>query len=400
MKTFVYEGLKNGRKVRGKIEGNSKSEVFRKLKGEGIIPLSISEVSKKKNIFDIFRKEIYVKKPSEEELSFILLQLSILLQSGIPLAKALELVASQTQNQRISHTLLEIKNEIEKGVSISEAFRRSGIFPEFLSHMLTSAETGENLEKIFEIAGKHLETIADMKSKIINSVTYPSVVIAFSLIALFIAVKFVVPKIAGVLEGFGKELPFVTELIIFFSDILTYIFYSFPLFLILFLFRRRFISDTTKDKLLLKLPVIGKISYFFNLSRFAYTLYMTLSSAVPVTSAFRIASNSITNSFIRNKLLELTKEIERGRSLSSVLRSSGVFPELFINLVETGENSGELERMLNLLAEIYRKNALRQINLWIRMIEPLSILLIGIIVGIIVISVLLPLTEITTGIRR
>jgi len=397
MAEFFYEGLKEGRKIRGKVEATSRSEAVNRLKGEGVLPLSVEPVSQKK---PLWKREFHLRKPSEEELSFVLLQLSVLLEAGIPLSKALELVSSQTEDERIASALLEIKGGVERGESISSAFRRSGLFPEFLSEMLTAAETGENLERIFAIAGKHLETVAEMKSRIIGAITYPSVVIAFSIFALFVAIKFVVPKIASVLEGFGRELPLVTKVVILLSDLLTYALYMSPLIVLAFFYRERLIGRERIDRLILGIPVVGKISFYFNLSRFAYTLYMTLMSAVPITSAFRISTGSISNTYMKGKLESLSEEIERGRSVSWVLKESGVFPSLFVNLVETGENSGELERMLKLASEIYKKEALRLINLWVRMIEPMSILVIGVIVGIIVISVLLPLTEITSGIRR
>ena len=397
MAEFLYEGLKEGRRVKGKVEASSRKEVLSRLKGEGVVPLHVEEVKDER---PFWKKEFHLRGPSEEDLSFVLLQLALLLESGIPLSRALELLATQSEDERISSALLEIKSGIERGESLSSAFRRSGIFPDFLPEMLSAAETGENLERIFEIAGKHLETVAEMKSKILNAVTYPSIVIGFSIFALFVAIKFVVPRIAKVLEGFGKELPLVTKAIVLFSEMLTYLLYLSPILVLIFLYRERIFGRERIDRFLLKLPVVGRIGYYFNISRFAYTLYMTLASAVPITTAYSIAVRSISNSYMRKILEELSQEVERGRELSWTLRRSGLFPQLFISLVETGESSGELERMLDLGAQIYRKEAVRLINFWIRMVEPLSILVIGAIVGIIVVSILLPLSEVTSGIGR
>ena len=397
MAEFLYEGLKEGRRVKGKVEASSRKEVLSRLKGEGVVPLHVEEVKDER---PFWKKEFHLRGPSEEDLSFVLLQLALLLESGIPLSRALELLATQSEDERISSALLEIKSGIERGESLSSAFRKSGIFPDFLPEMLSAAETGENLERIFEIAGKHLETVAEMKSKILNAVTYPSIVIGFSIFALFVAIKFVVPRIARVLEGFGKELPLVTKGIVLFSEVLTYLLYLSPILVLIFLYRERIFGRERIDRFLLKLPVVGRIGYYFNISRFAYTLYMTLASAVPITTAYSIAVRSISNSYMRKILEELSQEVERGRELSWTLRRSGLFPQLFISLVETGESSGELERMLDLGAQIYRKEAVRLINFWIRMVEPLSILVIGAIVGIIVVSVLLPLSEVTSGIGR
>jgi len=393
----LYEGLKEGKKVRGKVSASTRGEALARLKGEDILPLRIEEVKRERSPW---RREFHLRGVREEEIAFVLIQLSVLLSSGIALSRALELLASQTEDMRLASALFQIKGDVERGESVSSAFRRSGVFPDFLPEMLTAAETGENLERVFEIAGRHLETVADMKSRIIGAITYPSFVIAFSFLALLIAIKFVVPKIAGVLESLGKDLPLITKIVVTASDMLTYTLYLFPLLVVLFLKRKKLVSDVKLGYLLLKLPVVGKVGYFFNLSRFSYTLYMTLSSALPITSAYAIAVRSLTNPYLRKPLEDMLSEIERGRSLSWVLKESRLFPSLFINLIETGEGSGELERMLKLASDIYRREALRKIDLWVRMIEPLSILLIGVVVGIIVISVLLPLTEITSGLGR
>ncbi len=397
MREFAYEGLKQGRKVKGTTKAQNRRSAVEKLKNEGITPLSVEPVSDKK---PFWKREFTVRKPSEEEIAFVLIQISTLLESGITLSKTLELLGTQAEDQRIGSALLEIKADIDRGESISNAFRKSGIFPEFLPEMLTAAETGENLERIFEIAGKHLETVADMKGRIVSAVTYPSVVIGFSVVALFVAIKFVVPRIARILEGFGKELPVVTKLVILFSDILTYMLYLSPLLVLVFIYRERFVSRERIHEFILKIPVVGKIGFYFNLSRFAYTLSMTLMSAVPITTAYAIAVRSVSNAYMRKKLEGLMEDIERGKSLSSLIKDTGIFPPLFINLLETGESSGELEKMLNLLSEVYKKEGIRTINTWIRLVEPFSILIIGVIVGIMVVSVLLPLTEITSGIGR
>ena len=397
MADFLYEGLKDGRKVKGKMEASNRKEALSRLRSEGVVPLHVEEIEKKK---PFWQREFHLRGPSEEDLSFVLLQLALLLESGVPLSRALDLLATQSEDERISSALLEIKSDVERGESISSAFRKSGIFPDFLPEMLSAAETGENLERIFEIAGRHLETISEMKSRILSAITYPSIVIGFSLFALFVAIKFVVPRIAKVLEGFGKELPLITKVVILISDTLTYVLYLSPLLVLLLIYRERLLGKEKIDRFLLKVPVIGRIGYYFNLSRFAYTLYMTLTSAVPITTAYHIAVRSISNLHIRKALEELSPEVERGRELSWIMRRSGLFPQLFVSLVETGESSGELERMLDLCAQIYRREAVRLINFWIRMVEPLSILAIGVIVGVIVISVLLPLSEITSGIGR
>ena len=399
MPEFLYEGRKGGIKVRGKLSASSRSEAVRRLRGDGILPLEVKEERVRK---PFWKREFHLRKPSDHDLSFVLIQIGILLESGVQLSRALELVSSQVEDQRIGGALLGVKSDIERGESLSRAFARTGLFPEFFTEMLTAAETGENLEKIFQVAGEHLETVAQMKGRILSAVTYPAVVILMSMVALLIAIKFVVPKIAGVLTGLGKDLPLITKLLLLFSKLVGFIFWLLPLllFILLFLSKKKVIKKRHIDSFLERIPAVGKIRRAFDLSRFAYTLYITLSSAVPMVRAYDIAVGGVSDANLREELRRRRDNLERGESLSSVLRSVGSLPPLFLNLIETGESSGELERMLRLLSEIYRREAIRAIELWVRLVEPLSILIIGIVVGIIAVSVILPLTEVTSNIGR
>ena len=398
MAEFFFEGLREGKRVKGRISAGEKRAVIARLKADGIIPLEIREVTQKRFLL---RREFHLRRPSGEDLSFVLIQIGVLLEAGMTLAKSLQLVAQQVEDQRISGALLAVKAEIERGESTSQAFRGTGLFPDFFCEMLTAAETGENLEKIFSVAGEHLATIADLRSRILNAVTYPAIVIGFSFIALVIALEFVVPRIAGILEGMGKELPLMTRAVILFSDIISLLIWLLPFAVLLaFVMRKRLLKPENLDMILSSLPGIGRIRTYFDLSRFAYTLQITLSSAVPLVRAYDIASSSLSSFRMREYLRSRKEDVEKGVNLSVILKEGGVFPPLFVNLVETGENSGELERMLGLLADIYRRESVRMINLWTRMIEPISILIIGTIVGIIALSVILPLTEVTSSVGR
>ncbi|GAB6066175.1 type II secretion system F family protein [Aquifex pyrophilus] len=391
MKEFLYEGLREGKKVRGVLRARDKRELILKLKREGIRPIKLKE--KKERSFTLFRKKV-----SDEELAYILLELSVLLSSGIPLTRAVELVSSQAENEELRSALNQVKSSLEKGENIAEAFRKTGIFPEFLSEMLTGVQRGENLEFIFKVAGEYLQKVSEFRSRLLSSITYPSVIILFSFISLFVAVKFVVPKIASVLEDLGKELPPITKAILFLSDLFTLLILLLPVFLILFHLRERFVSREKLHEILLKIPVIGKVNLYFNLSRFARVLSMLLEAGVPLNTALRISVKSFSNLYLRKKIEELIPQVERGKSFSSLLYKVDI-PKLFSSLVETGEASGELEKMLELVAEIYEKQADRTVNFWLRVVEPLSILVIGITVGIIALSVILPLTEISAGLE-
>ena len=395
-KVKIYKGIDQFGNLRsGKIEVPEGVSAYEVLTSQGIKPIKIEEPTK-----SFWKKEIFKKKPSQEDLAFVLTQLSLLLSSGLNLLKALETASQQIEDKRIKQALLSVKEAIEKGEPIHTAFEKGEIFPEFILEMLKTAERGENLEKVLDIGGEFLRRMSEVRAKVFSSLTYPAFVIVFSFLSVLLVVKFVIPKVASVLSGLGKELPLITKILLFFSNLLGYAFYLLPLALVLLLLRRRLISKENLDRYFLKIPIFGKVSFYFQLSRFAGSLRMALFSGIPIVRALSLSIGSITNEYIRKKLEDLPEQVAKGRSLSEVLRSKEVFPPLFVSLLAVGEKSGELERSLSLLEKVYDQQAMRVINLWLRLAEPIAMLVIGILVAFVVLSVILPISEISGGVRR
>jgi len=391
MVEFYYEGYLKGKKVKGTIQAVDKATAVKKLREEGILPISISQ---QKSILNL---QFFTKKPSGEEVAFALMQIHTLLKNGLPLTKVLELVSSQVENQLLASEILKIKTAIESGKSLHEAFRESKLFPDFLPVMLQSAATSENLEFVFKISSDFMFKVSQIRSKIISSLIYPSVIIGFSVVSVFIAVKFVVPKIVAVLENFGKEPPLITKIMVYFSKVLTVLFYLLPVFVAAFIFRYKIISKESYDRFLLSIPVVGKIILYFNLSRFAKILAMTLATNTPIQQAVSMAVSSISNEYLKNQLKDLPESISKGQSISKALQNIKVIPPLFLNLIQTGEQSGELESMLETVAKVYDDLTENTINRWISLIEPVMMLVIGFIIAIIIMSVIIPITDISTG---
>ncbi|MCS6957057.1 MAG: type II secretion system F family protein [Aquificaceae bacterium] len=337
---------------------------------------------------------------SSQDLSFLLLELYMVLEGGLDLLKALEVVASQTPEKRLREALMKVKASLEKGYSVHRAFYEAGVFPDFFVEMLKVAERGENLKHVIRIAGEYLQKTAETRMKVLTTLTYPSFVILASLLAVFVVVKVVVPKIVSVLQGLGKELPLITKALILFSELLSYILYAFPLLLVLFVLRYRIVGREVWDRYWLYVPIFGKVSLYYNLSRFAGTLLMSLSSGIPITRALTLSVGSFNNAYLRASLRGVEVEVAKGRSMSSVLRDRGVLPDNFVNLLSMGERSGELERSLKMLQELYEHQAERIVSFWLRFVEPIAMLLVGALVAVVVLSVVLPLSEISAGVRR
>ncbi len=337
---------------------------------------------------------------SEYELSYILLELSFLLEGGLNIIKALDVLAHQVPEQRISQALLKVRASIERGQSLYSAFSSAGVFPEFFLEMLKSAERGENLQQVLKIAGEYLQKTAEVRAKLLTALAYPLFVISASLLAVLVVVRVVVPKIASVLQGLGKELPLITKALVLFAELLSYGVYLLPVLVLLYLFRFRLIRKELWDRFMLQLPLFGRLSLYYNLSRLAGTLHMALSSGIPLTRALSLSLGSISNAYLRESLRGVELEVAKGRSLSLSLKDREVLPETFLNLLALGERSGELERSLQMLSELYERQADRVISFWLRFAEPMAMLVVGALVAVVVLSVVLPLSEISAGVRR
>lgn len=393
---FYYKGIDDKGELRvGSINEVDKTKAFEILKSQGIRPL---ELRRRTENFSL-RNFINIK-PSDEEISYLLLQLSLMLSSGLTLNQSLETVHSQIGNKRISQAVLIIKEEIERGSAIHVAFEKAGIFHHFFIEMLKVAERGENLEKIFMISSEFLNKSSDLKNKIFSSLTYPLFVILMSLLSIILVVNLIIPKISQVLKGLGKELPFITKLMLTVSQGLGYLIYLIPILIIILVFKKKFFKRGTFSKFLLKIPLVGKISYYFDLTRFSRMLGMCLTSGIPIVRSIELSIGSISNYYMRERLKGIAKEVSQGKALKDVFSEVKIFPKVYVNLIQTGEKSGEMEKVLNLIAELFDRQAMRLINFWLRFIEPLAILIIGLVVAFIVISVILPLTEISSGIRK
>jgi len=389
MKTFRCKALLNGKEVVRKIRAADERAALTLCEREGLIPLEIEEERGRNKLFEISKRGV-----PQGEVAFALLQLSMLLEAGVSLPRALEVLASQVENERLSAALLSVKRAIERGEPVGKAFADAEVFPEFLPQMLSSVQTAGHLELVFKIAGTYLEKMEEIKGRVISALSYPAVVVGMSFLAVLVAVKVVLPKLEGVLQSFGKDLPLITKLVVAGVNLMTF---APPVLVVIFFLFRKKRTDEKLARLLLKLPAAGRITLYLNLARFASVMAMLLKAAVPLNRALALAAGSITNPYLRKKFEKLPEKVERGKRLSALLEEIEELPPLFVNMVATGEESGNLDRAFEKLTQIYEKYTYRTLDFWVSMVEPATIVLIALVVGLIVVSVMLPLVEITGG---
>lgn len=348
--------------------------------------------------FKSLKTKIESKLVSNKALAFSLRQLYELLNSGTNLYMGLDIIADLQDNEILKNTYQEVKRDIEMGKPLYMAFNKK-IFPEMLSNMLYAAETSENLENVFKTVADFLDNLESYKSKIVSKALYPSVVILFSIIAVLVSVNYVIPRIKDVLSGFGAKLPVITLGLMYFAKLITILIYISPILVFGFLIKERFISKEILDKFYIKIPFFGNLIVYFELTKFLYSLSLMLSSSSSMGISLRVSKETIKNSYIRSKLSHLEQDIYNGLSLSQAFSKADIFKKSVISVVKSGEYTGDLTASVKTAYKIYEQLLDKSINTFVSSLEPIATLLVGFIVSVVVLSIMLPIVDISASVH-
>lgn len=328
-----------------------------------------------------------------KELRLFSSTLSRLLRGGVPLLRALETGQRASGREATRRILAALAQRIRQGESLSGALEAfPGTFPLYFSRMVKAGEISGTLDLIFERLARHLEKEEEIRRKIKEALAYPALVLVLGVATLFVLLHWVIPKMALVYEGFGNELPGITKVVLLVSRV------SLPAFLILsvlsvlsfILFKKR------KDLLfsmLLKFPVVGDMLKQNLLLQFSSMLALLLESAIPMLSALEMVKETSPNNIFRNDLDRVQASLSQGKRLSEAIEGLSWCPESATVLIHSGEESGKLPEALTEIAEDSSKELESRIQFLVKLLEPGLILTVGIVVGVIVISALLPILE-------
>ncbi|GAB6071793.1 type II secretion system F family protein [Venenivibrio stagnispumantis] len=395
MAIFKYKAItKDGKEISGSLEAETILEVRNILVSKNLIPIEIKEPTKslrKKLDIKIFRKSA-----SSEDIILILYQLGLLIEKNVHITSAIEIIAKEQENEELKNSLLKIKSLISEGKSIADAFNEVKIFPEFIIEMIRAGEFSGALSKIFLSASSFLEKQNSFKSNIINALIYPSIVITVGFLALIIIMNIVVPTVVKIYTQFGKELPLSTKIVIIFSKIFSITFKLIPIFLILgFLINKKYLKEDFWDKFKMKIPFFNKIFLYSQISSWANTMAILLEGGVLLTKAIEISSAGISNKILQKLIKETVYDVEKGRALSVSLKEKNIFPENVVQLIAIGEETGQIEDIFKMIAEIYKKQTEKLINRFITLLEPLTLIILSILIGFFIFATLFPIFNIS-----
>ncbi|MGB3057454.1 MAG: type II secretion system F family protein [Candidatus Omnitrophota bacterium] len=399
--TYVAKD-KEGRTVKGALEAPEKKQALDLLRGRGLLILKLEEAKAGINIVLSFK---FKKKVKLDELVILSRQLATMIDSGIPVVSALDILAEQSDNETLKKTLAEIRDSVNTGSSLSEAMvKHASVFSTFFVSMVKAGESSGTLDDILDRVASYLEKTNSLQKKIKSALIYPAVVTFMAVAITLVMILKVIPVFKDIFAGFGAKLPAPTQFLINLSDFMTNYFLLFMGIVTGTVLVVKWYISTEKgqymmDAIKLKLPVFGDLFKKVAISKFSRTLSTLIQSGVPILAALEIVAKTSGNLVVEKSVNNVKDNVRDGENIASPLARSGIFPTMVTRMVSVGEKSGELEKMLIKIADFFDEQVDASVEGLTSLIEPLIIAFLGIIIGGIVLCMFLPIFKISSIIQ-
>lgn len=404
MAAFEYTALDaSGRERRGVLEGDSARQIRQLLRDQSLLPVAVAEVSDapppRAFSFSLGNRI------GSADLALLTRQLSTLVRSGIPLEEALLAVSQQSEKARVRSVIAGVRARVMEGRTLAEGLAAfPTVFPEIYRATVSAGEQSGHLDAVLERMADYTENRQVLQQKIRNAMIYPILLTVVCLGIVGLLLGYVVPEVVRVFEAGKQELPILTRILIATSDFLRSWWWLLALALVAVAWGfRRWIRDPAArmkwDALMLRMPLVGRITRGNNAARFARTLSILAASAVPVLEALRIAAEVVTNAPMRRAVEDAAVRVREGAPIARSIGASKLFPPMLVHLVASGETSGELEAMLERAADNQERELDGVVNTAVGILGPVMILLMGGFVFVIVVALLLPIFQLNQLVR-
>lgn len=393
--TFKWVGVNSrGKRQEGELTGNSVALVKAQLRKQGITPSKVQR--KAKPLFGSGGG----KKITPKDIAMVTRQIATMLLAGVSLVQALDMIAQGAENPNVKALLTSIGNDVKAGQTMSSALRKHPrYFDDLYCDLVESGEQSGALDRIFDRVALYKEKAEALKSKIKKALFYPIAVIVVAIIVTSILLVFVVPQFQEIFNGFGAELPAFTQFVIGISEFMQE--YWWVMLIGVFVagylfkeahFRNEKVRDNT-DKFILKIPVIGMILNKAAVARYARTLSTTFAAGVPLVDALDSAAGASGNVVYREAILDIKGEVSSGNPMNWAMRNSKIFPDMVVQMVAIGEESGSLDDMLAKVATIYEQEVDDAVDGLSSLLEPLIMVVLGTLVGGLIVAMYLPIFQ-------
>ncbi len=400
MSSYSYKATdKNGRVFKGILDGSDEQGVAAELHTLGYIPIRIRPVGnndgKQTPTFSLALPIFNFRRISARDSQLFTQDLAALLHAGLPLDRSLEILIKACANSAFQAVIEDILQSVEKGHYLSDALAQH---PETFSHfyisMVKAGEAGGILENVLERMGIFLETAQELKDYILSAMLYPIFLAGVGGISIILLLTFVIPRFSMIFDSMGQSIPFATQLLLSFSSGLKQWWWLIAIVGVVvgYCFRKYASTEHGRynlDKIALKLPVVGDLIRKREVARFSRTLGTLVHSGVPILQALDLVTNILSNRVIISGLGKVYSRVKEGEKLAGPLEEIAVFPPLAIQMIMVGEETGHLDTMLLRVADNYEKIVRNLIKKFVNMLEPVMILVMGVLIGGIVITMLM-----------
>ena len=393
MPAYSYIAISEaGNKKKGILSANSEREARKLIKDLQLTPLKITESKDTSKSLKIKNKDIVV----------MTRQLSTLLEASTPIVEALDITANQMRNKNLIYVIYSLKEDIIQGKRLGDSMKKfPGVFSNTYVSMVSAGDSSGNLDVVFSRLADYLEESASIRQKVISALTYPLILIAFSFIVIISLLAFVLPQVVSQFIKAGADLPFITKLLLGISNNITLIvFISLAICLSFYFFYKKYTKSTENKikahKKILQIPLIGNFILNSELERFASTMELLMASGTNLDIALKECSKIFNNQYLANIIRNSRNDVIEGKDFIGALKQDNALPDIFIQLLSSGYKSGNLVKMFNKIAHFLKSEIETRRAIFLSLLEPIVIIIMGGFVMLIVLAILIPIMQMNT----
>ncbi len=393
MPNFVWKGRgRTGKVEEGMLIADSKDAAAAILRRQQI---QVSSLRAKDRQIPLLPK--LGGKVNSTKLSIFTRQFSVMLDAGLPLVQCLEILGGQEEHKVFKAIINAVRTDVESGLSLAEAMKRHpNAFDNLYVNMIAAGEAGGILDVILQRLSLYIEKAVKLKNQVQSALMYPIAVLAIAGGVVFIILWKVIPVFAAMFAGMGAQLPYLTRMVVKASNMVV----SYGLWIVLLMFlgsiairewHKTYRGRRILDRIQLMIPIIGKMLLKISVARFCRTLATLTSSGVPILDGLEITARTSGNAIVEDSIMSVRKSVEEGKTISQPLTETKIYPPMVCQMISVGEQTGALDQMLSKIADFYEDEVDTAVNGLMKLIEPLMIVILGVLIGVIVIAMYLPM---------
>jgi len=400
MPPFKYRAKDGPKNVEGTVEAQTKEEAIEKINEMGYLPVRVEVKKDNEPDKGVASRHIFAPRVKSKDVTIFSRQLASFVKSGVPILRGLSIISEQAENPAFRQILGEIRNEIKEGSSFSGTLKKyPKIFPPLYVAMVNSGESSGNLHEVLLRIADYRQKQEAIVSRVRSALAYPALMTLVGGGTIFFMLTFVMPRLMRIFTRMEQELPGPTKFLLSISSALQHgwVWMLLGVIVIVVLVRRGQKTRAQRvfmSHLKLRMPVLGPFYYKSELAQFRRTLELLIQSSIPILKAIKVAVPILDNTVIQDELMSSYKDLEEGSSFGKSLAHSNIFPKFMTSLIIVGEESGRLDEAFGEIASTYERDTDEAVKVMTSLLEPVLILVMGLIVGFIVVAMLLPIFEI------